>query len=469
MTRRLTLAAAVWTSVGALCTLLHSTLTLAGEDSDPPPAATAPVGPAPGPATSQAFQGDPGLPPQSPGIGTVPTQAAAPVDANAAAAGDPNPPVTQAVAPTELIGLGLVPHHYDQVGYPESAEGLLIVERDPVAGPITMVQGSKPHYLEAQFINVQRDGVWLARKGPVVDVLPNGGSYEIPYGYGAVKRSLAAVTLVEAQIQPHFSDNQKSYELFPLEDWYLGAALSLVGLRADLRYVHKERYVAHAQAGVNLAALAGAKFNRTYGAFAVPVVLGGGLRYPSLITLLGSNWTTGVEVILGLGSADKDLDTADAIALPGLFHELEWTFDRQVEVTDYRTDPRPYNYGVQSLYVKLGAYPDFLGGATKSLLFDLHVGYRYNFKGPDIPHHQFKETKVTFASERYVQRKLEEEKRRQELEDLQQRRQQDPNAAPYPTYPAPGTTAPTAPAQPAAPGYPASAPQTTPAYPQPAR
>src|SRR5690606_24445373 len=125
------------------------------------------------------------------------------------------------------------------------------VENDPAAGPITMVQGQKPHYLEAQFVNVQRDAVWLARQGAVVDVLPNGASYEIPYGYGAVKRSLSAVTLVEAQVQPHFSDNQKSYDVFPLQDFYLGAALSLVGLRADLRYVSKERYVGHIQAGVN--------------------------------------------------------------------------------------------------------------------------------------------------------------------------------------------------------------------------
>jgi hypothetical protein len=371
--------------------------------------------------------------------------------------------ITQAVPPTGLLGFGLLPHHYDEVGYAESAEGLLIVENDPSAGPITMVQGQKPHYLEAQFVNVQRDAVWLARQGAVVDVLPNGASYEIPYGYGAVKRSLSAVTLVEAQVQPHFSDNQKSYDVFPLQDFYLGATLSLVGLRADFRYVEKERYVGYAQAGVNLASLAGAKFNRTFGAFAVPIVLGGGIRYPSLLNIVGTNWTTGAEVILGLGSVDKDPDTANAIALPGLFHEVEWTFQRDVGVTDFRTDPRPYNYGVQSFYAKVGAYPDFLGGATKSLLFDLHIGYRYNFQGPTIPHHQFKETRVTYASERYVQRKLEEEKRRQELEDLRERREQTPGAPAYPTYPLPGT----APIQPPAATNPPTPTQPPVAYPQP--
>lgn len=403
-------------------------------------------------------------PPAAPGAPPLAAQAATaqPTELGQELGEDTPPVILQAVPPTQLIGPGLLPHHYDANGYPESSAGLLIVELDPTAGPITLVMGQKPHYLEAQFATVQRDGVWLARKGPIVDVLPNGGSYEIPYGYGAVKRSLSAVTLVEAQVQPHVSDNQKSYEVFPLSDWYLGATLSLVGLRADLRYVAKERYVGFAQAGVNVAGLAGAKFNRTYGAFAVPVVVGGGIRYPSLLSVVGSNWTTGAEVILGLGSVDKDLDTADAIALPGLFHEVEWTFDRQVEVTDYRTDPRPYNYGVHSLYAKIGAYPDFLGGATKSLLFDLHIGYRYNFKGPDIPHHPFKETRTTYASERYVQRKLEEERRRQELEQVRQQREQDPNA---PAYPAPGTTAPAAPAQsapgtaPLLPGQPATTPQ----------
>lgn len=431
MTRRLPLAA-LCTSLSTLTSLVHSTPCWADDGAVA--------------ADTTANFGE--VATQSGGTQPTVTQPAGtqPLGTQATPAEDAPPIVTQPVPPLKLLGPGLLPHHYDAAGYPESPEGLLIVELDPTAGPITMVMGQKPHYLEAQFVNVQRDGVWLARKGPVVDVLPNGGSYEIPYGYGAVKRSLSAVTLVEAQMQPHISDNQKSYEVFPLQDWYLGATLSLVGLRADLRYVEKERYVGFAQVGLNLAGLAGAKFNRTFGAFAVPVVLGGGIRYPSLLSIVGSNWTTGAELILGLGSVDKDLDTADAIALPGLFHEVEWTFDRQVEVTDYRTDPRPYNYGVHSLFAKIGAYPDFLGGATKSLLFDLHIGYRYNFKGPDIPHHQFKETRTTFASERYVQRKLEEERRRQELENLRQQRQLDPNA---PNYPAPGTIAPVAPTQPA--------------------
>jgi hypothetical protein len=329
---------------------------------------------------------------------------------------EPIPEVAEFVPPNHMLGLGLAPHHYDAVGYPESYEGLLIVEQHPQAGPVTMVHGLKPHYLEAQFVTTQRDSVWLSRSGPIVDVLPNGTAYEIPYGYGAVKQSLSALTLVEAQLQPHISDNQKSYKVFPLEDIYLGATLSLVGLRADLRYVQKERYVGYVQAGLNLLGMAGANVNRTYESFAVPIVVGGGLRYPSLWSVLGTNWTTGVEAVLGLGSIDNDPDTANVVFLPGLFHEFEWVFHRDVDVIDYRADARPYNYGVQSFYAKVGAYADFTGGATNSVLLDIHVGYRFNLHGPNIPQHAFKETQVTFASQRYVQRKLDEKQRQTALE-----------------------------------------------------
>ena len=331
-------------------------------------------------------------------------------------AASPLPQITAAVPPDNLVGLGLTPDHYDATGYPESSEGLLIVELHPDFGPITFVHGARPHYLEAQFINTQRDGVFLARNDLVEDVLPNGQAHEIPYGYGAIKRSMAAITLVEAQIEPHLSDNQKLYETFPLQDVYLGATLSLTGLRGEIRYVNRERFVGYGQVGLNLGALAGLKFNRTYATFAVPVVLGGGIRYPSIFTLLGSHWTSGAEFVLGIGKVNDDPDTDNAIALPGLFHEFEWAFKRDIEVTDYRADARPHNYGVQSFFAKLSAYADFFGGASNGLRFDIHVGYRYNFLGPTIPAHAFKETKVTYASDRYAQRKREEERRRRALE-----------------------------------------------------
>ena len=332
------------------------------------------------------------------------------------------PQVARAVAPTNLLGVDLVRHHFDELGYAESEDGFLIVELDPQAGPITLLHGTKPYYLEAQFVTTQRDAICLARDEAIFDVLPTGASHEISYGYGALKRSLSAVTLVEAMLQPHISDNRKSYEVFPLRDLYLGAVLSLVGVRGELRYVDTERYVVHGQLGLNLAALAGLKINRTYGAFALPIVLGGGIRYPSILSFLGSHWTSGVELMLGLIGVDDDADTANAVALPGVFHEFEWTFEQESDVEDYRSDPRPYNYGVQSFYAKLGFYADFFGGAGEGFVFDVHVGYRCNLIGPSIPEHDFKSTEITYASQRYTQRKQEEEIRRKELEELRRSR-----------------------------------------------
>lgn len=347
--------------------------------------------------------------------------------APATAQADPIPQVPHAVAPANLLGVDLVRDHDDDLGYPESRDGFLVVELDPQAGPITLLRGTSPYYLEAQFVTTQRDAIWLAREDAVTDVLPSGASYEVPYGYGALKRSRSAVTLVEAMLQPHISDNQKTYELFPLRDLYLGAALSLVGLRGDFRYVDTERYVAHAQVGVNLAALAGLEINRTYAAFALPIVVGGGIRYPSILSIIGSHWTTGAEFMLGLIGVDDDEDTANAVALPGVYHEFEWTFEQAPDVEDYRSDPRPYNYGVQSFYAKVGAYFDFFGGAIEGLVFDIHVGYRCNLLGPSIPPHAFKSTETTYASERYTQRKQEEETRRMELEELRRSRGDQPS------------------------------------------
>ena len=332
------------------------------------------------------------------------------------------PVVLEAVAPSDMIGVDLKPDHYDDAGYPESAEGLLVVELDPTAGPITMVRGKQPHYIEAQFTNTQRDAVLLARKQSLSDVLPSGAAHEVPYGYGAIKRSLSAITLVEAQLTPHVSDNQKSYETFPLRDLYVGAALSLSGLRGEARWVEQERYVAFGQVGLNVAALAGAKINRTYGAFAVPVTLGGGIRYPSLVGIIGSHWTTGAELNLGLGATDDDKDTGNVIVLPGLFHEVEWTLDRDLDVKDYRADPRPYNYGLHAISLKIGAYANVLGDAGSGILFDILVSYRINIVGPSIPPHDFKQTRTTYASDRYVRRKLEDEQRRKQLEELRRDR-----------------------------------------------
>src|SRR5690606_8166642 len=104
--------------------------------------------------------------------------------------------------------------------------------------------------------HIERDA-FLAREGRVVDRLSSGITYEVPYGYGALKHSLSVTTVLEAPLEPHVSDDVVSYDLFPLDDVYLGGELSLTGLRAELRFVDKERYVVFAQGGINVPGLVG--------------------------------------------------------------------------------------------------------------------------------------------------------------------------------------------------------------------
>lgn len=310
------------------------------------------------------------------------------------------------VPPDRLVGVGLPPFAYDDSGYPESYEGLLVVDVDPQSGPSTNVRGVERRELEAQFTTIRRDAVWLARSGRIVDHLPNGATYEIPHGYGALRRSLSVKTVFEPPLEPHVSDDVKSYELFPLRDVYFGGVMSLTGVRPELRWVDKERYVAFVQAGINAFGLGGLDINRTYGAFAVPVAVGGGLRYPTPLKSVGANWTTGAEVVLGFIDIDDRPDTAAVIALPGLFQEVEWTFERTPAARNQSPVAKPDNYAMQALFVKVSAHPDFLGGATDSLLIDLHFGYRYNFRGPSLPAQSLGQTNVTYASEQHIQRTL---------------------------------------------------------------
>ena len=324
-----------------------------------------------------------------------------------AGARSPEPRVTIPVPPDRLVGVDLPPFAYDDSGYPESYEGLLVVDVDQQSGPSTNVRGVERRELEAQFTTIRRDAVWLARSGRIVDHLPNGATYEIPHGYGALKRSLSVKTVFEPQFEPHVSDDVKSYQLFPLRDIYFGGVMSFTGIRPELRLVDKERYVAFVQAGINAFGLGGLGINRTYGAFAVPVAVGGGLRYPTPLKSVGANWTTGAEVVLGFIDIDDQPDTAAVIALPGLFHEVEWTFERTPPARSQSPAANPANYTMQAFFMKVSAHPDFLGGATHSLLIDVHIGYRYNFRGPSLPAHSPEQTNVAYASEQYVQRTLE--------------------------------------------------------------
>lgn len=102
------------------------------------------------------------------------------------------PPVASVVTPATLIGVGLVVDHHDADGHPESRDGLLVTEIDREAGPIVVLEGRRPHYLEAQFANVQRDAVLLARTGTRTDHRPDGTAFYVPFGYGALKMSEAS-------------------------------------------------------------------------------------------------------------------------------------------------------------------------------------------------------------------------------------------------------------------------------------
>jgi len=67
----------------------------------------------------------------------------------------------------------------------------------------------------------------------------------------------------------------------------------------------------------------------------------------------------------------------------------------------------------------VGLYADLASGSggAGGLLVDVAVGWRFNLLGPTIPEHAFKDTRVTYASERYVARKREEEVRQRALEE----------------------------------------------------
>jgi hypothetical protein len=355
------------------------------------------------------------------GVGLAGRAGAAPTSSVAPAL----PVITATVAGGGLIGVGLETHHHDADGHPESADGRLVLTVDPELGPYLVMQDGRPHSVEAQVANLQRDAVLLAREDGRADERPDGTRFEIPYGWGALKTNLAIVTLIEARLAPHFADNHKRYTLFPLSDLYLGGAVSVSGVHAELRYVHTEQTVVYGQLGLNPLAMAGATVGRTWAAFAVPLRAGGGWRYPSPLRFLGTHWTSGLELLLGLGAADEPIhETAAVVFLPGLVQELEWTWRRDLDIEDHRADPRPSDWGVHALFARVGLYLDaFSGrGGTGGLLVDVSVGYRFNLLGPDIPEHAFKATEVTWASARYVARKRDEEARRRALEDALRRR-----------------------------------------------
>jgi hypothetical protein len=303
--------------------------------------------------------------------------------------------------------------HYD-LGYPESRDGKLVLRPSP-DGPVVPLSEAGTGLLYAQFVNEQRDAVYLARTGDFSDTLPDGREVLIPFGFGALKLNEVFVSLVEGEKIPHFSDNGKKYTLFPLQDFYLGSSLGLSGLTFNFRYVLKERYTGHLALGVNAL---GPLFQKgVYGSYIVPFHVGGGYRFPGILPdLIGpNNITLGMDLLTGFGDRDQREESPAFFCLPGIFLDFERLFFRGVpDRQDFRQKSEPYNYGVNALFVRLGMYLNTSGGDYSGLfLFDLSFGFLFNIKGPAIPAHKFKETKPVYMHRLYIE-DLEQQKKRSE-------------------------------------------------------
>ncbi|MFW5784036.1 MAG: hypothetical protein ACOCY8_05915 [Spirochaetota bacterium] len=189
---------------------------------------------------------------------------------------------------------------------------------------------------------------------------------------------------------------------FPLTDFYLGAGFSLTGPTAVARYVHTGRYVGYLAAGFNPSASSDPP--SLLSRYVVPIHLGGGYRFPgALPDLLGeNNWTVGAELLVGVGDPDPEAAPEGGVLVPGVFLDVERVlFDEGSLRRDIRTDPRPYNYGVNALVVRVGAYLNVTDAASGLLIPMIGLSYQYNVLGPRIPEHDFKETQVLYVSDVY--------------------------------------------------------------------
>ena len=303
---------------------------------------------------------------------------------------------------TEALRFGTSFSHHDEDGYPENPDGLLVLRESPDGPLVTMRGDPDPYLLYAQYANRQRDAVMLARTGTVRDVLPDGQTVDIPYGYGAVRFNTVYVSIVESLLVPHFSDNQKEHVEFPLTDFYIGGSFGLTGILGSVRYVHTEQYVAYIAAGYN--PFRGRSPNSVLSQYTVPVHLGGGYRFPGIFPeFLGeNNWTLGTDLMLGIGRRGAD-PVEPGVIVPGAFIDIERVlFDERGLRRDYRTDARPYNYRVNALVFRAAAYLNVTNLGAGDLFFPVFsLSYQYNVIGPRIPRHDFKETRVLYVDETY--------------------------------------------------------------------
>jgi hypothetical protein len=224
---------------------------------------------------------------------------------------------------------------------------------------------------------------------------------------------------------PHFSDNQKEYEFFPLQDLYLGTSIGLSGLLMELRYVHREKLVGYTSLGLNVFGWFDWDLLAPLTYYVFPWHIGGGLRFPNLLErFLGSNhWSVGADILMGIGDGDGDPFTPSFVWIPGVFFEIEmnglfgWD-SRWVGFSEpgpFREDPRPENYHVRALFLRLAGYLDILTGRQSGYIeIDVVFGFRYNVKGPRIPDHAFKDTQVVYLHDDYREQLIQQREKREQ-------------------------------------------------------
>ena len=322
-----------------------------------------------------------------------------------------------AVDESEAPRLGGEFSHYDADGYPEDSDGRLVLEGTE-DGPAAAVEGEDfPYLLYAQYVNTQRDAVFLSRTGDRVDTLPSGELFEIPHGYGALKLSAIYISILEARPIPHVSDAAKSYTLFPLTDLYLGLSFGITGLQVTGRYVWTERLAIHARTGINAT---GGEAGTLRDAYWVPIHVGAGYRFPGLFEeLLGSSlWTVGGDLFFGVGDRDGSAATPAFFMMPGVFFEFEKVLlFAGAESENFREDPRPANYSVTTVGLRAGVHLNLLAEAPGGVVYPwVELGVSFNVIGPPIPEHEFKETRIIYMHDLYredLQRQIERREARQ--------------------------------------------------------
>ncbi|MFW6364080.1 MAG: hypothetical protein ACOC0D_09560 [Spirochaeta sp.] len=306
---------------------------------------------------------------------------------------------------------------YDDAGFPETESGRLVVDNEPY-GPVVRLRGNDlPYLLYAQYTNEQRDAVILARDADFDDLLPDGDSFTVPFGFGAVKMNIVDVSQVESLAVPHFSDNRKTYLTFPLFDLYGGIVTGSDGFGANVRAVFRERYTVNAGAAYSSVwAFADGHLMR---APITTISTGGGFRFPGIFPdLIGPNLIT-------LGGNFAFRIRGKSIGggmdfIPGAFVEMERVF---FDSTPKNQDPglisRPYNYRVHSVYIRLTEHLNPAAiGSRDPFSTGISIGYRVNFLGPQIPDHEVKNTRFVYVADEFrqdLQTQADRRRQRQEL------------------------------------------------------